>query len=166
MFGPSKSGSSPLLSIDGTIFIKDKAAIRERWKEHFSQLLNRPSSVEPIVLDHIPQRALIEDIDDPPSLDEVRKAIKQMSNGKAPGRDGISAEIFKALSNEALQTFHGILISIWEMEEVPADFRDATIVTLFKNKGSRADCGSHRGISLFSTARKILARIIAVWISP
>ena len=152
VFGPSKSGSSPLLSAEGTIFIKDKAAIRERWKEHFSQLLNRPSSVDPTVLDPISQRALIEDRDDPPSLDEVRKAIKHMSNGKAPGRD---AEIFKALSNEALQTFHGILISIWEMEEMPADFRDATIVALLKNKGSRADCGNHRGISLLSTAGKI-----------
>ena len=30
VFGPSKSGSSPLLSADATIFIKDKAAIRER----------------------------------------------------------------------------------------------------------------------------------------
>ena len=39
-----------------------------------------------------------------------------MSNGKAHERDGISAEIFKAVSNEALQTFHGILISICEME--------------------------------------------------
>ena len=72
--------------------------------EHFHQRLNRPSSVDPSVLELIPQRAVIEELDDPPSLDEVRKAIKQMSNGKAPGRDGMSAEIFKALSNEALQT--------------------------------------------------------------
>ena len=48
VFGPSKSGSSLQLSADGTTLIKDKAAIRERWKEHFSQLLNRPSSVDPI----------------------------------------------------------------------------------------------------------------------
>jgi len=29
---------------------------------------------------------------------------------------------------------HRILDSIWEMEEKPADLRDATIVALFKNK--------------------------------
>ena len=68
------------------------------------------------------------------------------------------------------------------MEEMPADFRDTTIVTLFKNKGSRADCGNHRDISLLSTSGKIQARIyakqsdsfscreestwVAVWISP
>ena len=102
VFGPLKSGSSPLLSADGTILIKDKAAIREKWKERFSQLLNRPPSVDPIVLDQIPKRAVIEDLDDPSCLDEVRKVIKKMGNGTAPGKDGISAKIFKALSNEAL----------------------------------------------------------------
>ena len=60
VFDPSKSGSSPLLSADGTTPIKDKAAIRKRWKDHFSQLLNRQSSVDPTVLDQIPQRAVIE----------------------------------------------------------------------------------------------------------
>ena len=83
-----------------------------------------------------------------------------MTNGKAPRRDGISAETFKAFSNEALQTFHGILASIWEMEVMPVDLRDVTIVALFKNKGTRADCGNYRGISLLSIAGKNLARIM------
>ena len=82
LFGPSKSGSSPLLSAGGTTPIKDKAAIRERWKDHFSQLLTRQSSVDPTVLDQIPQRAVIEELDDCPSSYEVRHAIKQMTNGK------------------------------------------------------------------------------------
>ena len=43
---------------------------------------------------------------------------------------------------------------------MPPDLRDATIVTLYKNKGSRADCGNYRGISLLSIAGKILARIM------
>ena len=83
-----------------------------------------------------------------------------MCNGKAPGRDGISVKILKALNNEALQSFRGILPSIWKREEMPSDYRDATIVTLFKNKGSKVDCGNHRGIFLLSIARKILGCII------
>ena len=71
-----------------------------------------------------------------------------------------SIEIFKALSNEALHSFHRILTSIWVRDEIPPDFRDAAIVTLFKNKGSKADCGNHRGIFLLSIAGKILARIM------
>ena len=160
VYGPPKARSTPLLSADGVTLIKDKTAIRERWREHFSQLLNRPSLVDQTVLDHIPQRPIIEELDNAPSMEEVQKAIKQMSSGKAPGRDGIPAEVYKALSNEALQAFHSILTSIWEEEEIPADLRDAFIVSLFKNKGQRADCGNHRGISLLSIAGKILARIM------
>lgn len=156
VYGPLKSRSTPLLSADGVTLIKDKAAIRERWKEPFSQLLNRPSSVDHTVLDHIPQRPVLEELDNTPSMEEAQKAIRQMSSGKAPGRDGIPAEVYKALSNEALQAFHSILVSIWEEEEMPADLRDASIVSLFKNKGLRADCGNHRGISLLSIAGKIL----------
>ena len=40
------------------------------------------------------------------------------------------------------------------------DFRDATIVPLSKNKGSREDCGNYRGRSLLSIAGKILERVI------
>jgi hypothetical protein len=43
---------------------------------------------------------------------------------------------------------------------MPQDFRDATIVARFKNKGSRTDCGNYNGISLLSIAGIILARII------
>ena len=45
-------------------------------------------------------------------------------------------------------------------EKMPEDFRDALIVALYKNKGSKADCGKYRVISLLSIARKIIARII------
>ena len=43
---------------------------------------------------------------------------------------------------------------------MPEDFRDALIVALYKNKGSKADCGKYRGISLLSIVGKIFARIV------
>ena len=91
---------------------------------------------------------------------EVKKAIKQTSSGKATGMDGIPAELYKAAGPVTLAVFHDTLPSLWEEEEKPHDFRDATVVPLFKNKGSRADCGNYRGISLLSIAGKILARVI------
>jgi len=56
VYGPSKSGTAPLLSSDGTTLIKDKQGINSRWKEHFSQLLNLPSSVDQTALDQIPPK--------------------------------------------------------------------------------------------------------------
>lgn len=160
IYGPPKRGSAPLLSADGSTIIKDKEGLNARWHEHFSQLLNRPSTVDQTSLQQIPEQPTQEDLDLPPSEDELRTAIKQMSCGKAPGRDGIPAEIFKSLGPTAFNTFHDILTTIWDQEDMPADLRDATIVTLFKNKGAKADCGNYRGISLLSIAGKILARIL------
>ena len=39
-------GSTPLQSADGSMLIKDQEGIRKRWAEHFSTLLNKPSTVE------------------------------------------------------------------------------------------------------------------------
>ncbi len=64
--------------------------------------------------DQIPQNPTLEQLDDPPSLAEVQRAIKQMSSGK----DGIPAELYKAHGEEALQAFHAVLTSIWEEEDM------------------------------------------------
>ena len=56
--------------------------------------------------------------------------------------DRIPAGIYKAAGPLTLDTFHSLLINIWE-EDMPKDFRDATVVPLFKNKGGKADCGNY-----------------------
>ena len=44
--------------------------------------------------------------------------------------------------------------------EIPEDWVDATLVCLFKGKGSRKDPAMHRGISLISIVEKIISVII------
>uniref|UniRef100_A0A5F8G352 Reverse transcriptase domain-containing protein n=1 Tax=Monodelphis domestica TaxID=13616 RepID=A0A5F8G352_MONDO len=83
-----------------------------------------------------------------------------MSAGKAPGKDGIPNKVYKALNGKELQAFHIVLTSIWEEEDMPPELRDASILALYKNEGARAACDNYRGISLLSTAGKILARVI------
>ncbi len=73
-----------------------------------------------------------------------------MRSGKATGKDGIPAELYKELGEEAFQEFHAILTSIWVEEDMPSQLHDATIVALYKNKGTRADCGIYRGMYLFA----------------
>ena len=55
VYGPTKPHTTPLLSADGSTLLKEKNSIKARWREHFSTLLNRPSTVDPTVLDQIPQ---------------------------------------------------------------------------------------------------------------
>ena len=47
VYGPSKPGSTPLLSADMSMLIKDQKGLRNRWTEHFSTLLNKPSTSTP-----------------------------------------------------------------------------------------------------------------------
>jgi hypothetical protein len=74
--------------------ISDNAAIKNRWKEHFQQLFR--SKV--INNHHNLQDALQTDDGiqvEPPTSYEIKEAIKMQKPYKAPGRDGIPAELLK-----------------------------------------------------------------------
>ncbi|VDL94379.1 unnamed protein product [Schistocephalus solidus] len=49
---------------------------------------------------------------------------------------------------------------MWRQGQVPQEFKDATIVHLYKQKGNRQLWDSHRGISLLNLAGKMFARIL------
>ena len=49
---------------------------------------------------------------------------------------------------------------MWRKEAIPQEFKDATIIHLFKRKGKPQVCDNHRCISLLSIAGKILARVL------
>ena len=49
---------------------------------------------------------------------------------------------------------------MWRKEAIPQDFKDASIIHLYKRKGNPQVCDNHSGISLLSFAGKILAKIL------
>ena len=49
---------------------------------------------------------------------------------------------------------------MWISGKVPQQWKDATIVTIYKLKEDKSDCGNSRCISLLSVAGKVLARIM------
>ena len=76
------------------------------------------------------------------------------------GPDGIPSEILK-VGGEALPEQHVSLFQLfWERGDVPKDLKDANIIHLYKNKGEKATCDNHRGVSLLSIAGKLLVRIL------
>lgn len=70
------------------------------------------------------------------------------------------ADIYKRGGMALVEKLTSLYQVIWRKGEVPQDFKDASIVHIYKRKGDRASCDNHRGISLLSIAGKILARII------
>ena len=125
-----------MLSADGSTLITDKNEIVERWAEHFDGVLNRPSSINDEALQRLPQVAVNPDLDIPPSEDEVAKAIKQMSSGKAPGPDTLPAEVFKSGGHTLLPKLTELYQSFWQEEILPQEFKGVTIVHIYKLKGN------------------------------
>ncbi|BHF62952.1 hypothetical protein SprV_0200594100 [Sparganum proliferum] len=160
VYGPPTKGTVPLLSADGSTLLTEKTQILQRWAEHFRGVLNRPSAISDAAIDRLPQMETNADLDLPPSLQETIRAVQQLSSGKAPGSDTIPAEVYKHGGPQLMDHLTALFQEMWLQGEVPQDFKDATIVHLYKRKGNRQICDNHRGISLLNIAGKIFARIL------
>lgn len=89
----------------------------------------------------------------------MKRAIKRLKLGKAPGCNNIPPDVLKADITATIDVLHGLLNEIWIKEEVPTDWRRGLIVTIPK-KGNLSECRNLRGIMLLSVPSKILYRII------
>ena len=154
VYGIQSSGTTPLLSADGT----DKDVILKRCAELFDSVLNRPSSINDDAINRLPQVKCNVLFDEFPTVAETVKAINLLSSGKAPGSDAIPAEIYKAGGTpvaKMTELFH----IMWRNEAITQEFKDASIIHLFKREGNPQLCDNHRGI-LLSIAGKVLARVL------
>ena len=83
-----------------------------------------------------------------------------MSSGKALGSDAIPAKIYKAGGPPVAEKLTELFYIMWRKEAIPQEFKDATIIHLFKRKGNPQVCDNHPCISLLSIVGKILARVL------
>ena len=129
-----------------------------RWKEYFEELLNRPAPTEP--LEFPPAEVPVDISTDPPSREEIRKAAAHLKNHKVPGPDGIPPEALKAGSGTTVDMLHQLFLKIWEIGEIPRDWKHGYIITKPPKKGSLRDCENWLGISLLSMLGKVFNRIL------
>jgi hypothetical protein len=91
-----------------------------------------------------------------PSLVEVEIAIGKLKSYKSPGTDHIPAELIKAGGETLYSEIHRLICCIWNKEELPQQWKESVIVPIYE-MGDKTDCNNYRGISLLSTAYKILS---------
>jgi len=130
-------------------------------KELFLQLLNvhgvnevRPTEIhtaEPLV----PET----------SASEVELAIEKLKSHKSPGIDQIPAELIKAGGRTICLEIHKLIISIWNKEELPQEWKELITAPIYK-KGDKTDCSNYMGISLLPTTNKILSNILLSRLTP
>jgi hypothetical protein len=157
--GPTKKVIAPLKSSAGDI-IHDKGKQMERWVEYYSELYSRENNVTNNALNAIENLPCLTKLDEKPTETELKLALEKLTTGKAPGKDGIPAEVIKCGGSVLFTHLYDLLCQCWDEGAVPQDMRDANIITLYKNKGDRSDCNNYRGISLLSIVGKVFARVI------
>ena len=157
--GPVERKTAPIKAKNGTLLTEKHDQMR-RWEEHYTDLYSTRSELNDHARENLPTMPVFTSLDQPPTIEEVCTAIESMSSGKASGQDGISAELIKRCKSALLPSIHSLIVRCWQEGRIPQDFKDATIVTLYKNKGDRSDCNNHRGISLLSVVGKIFARVL------
>jgi hypothetical protein len=137
--------------------IPDEEGQRNRWAEHFEELLNRPTPQDPPDIQPADRDLPIDCR--APTKEEIRQAIKQLKNGKAGGPDGIPAEALKADLETSVDMLHPLFQKIWEEEDVPSDWKEGYLIKLPK-KGDLGSCSNYRGIMLLSVPSKVFNRVL------
>ena len=77
---------------------------------------------------------------------------------KASGGDGIPADLFQILKNDAVKVLHSICQQIWKTQQWPQDQKRSVFIPIPK-KGNAKECSNYRTIALVSHASKIMLKI-------
>jgi len=117
--------------------VADPYSIMARKRNHFSQLLNvhEDNDIRQAEI-HTAERLVPE-----PSAFEFEFAIGKLKNHKSPGIDQIPAELIKAGGRTICYEIHTLIISIWNREELPEEWKASIIVPIYK-KRDKTDCNN------------------------
>ena len=146
----------------------------ERWFSHFRNMLNVNSEIDDVhkshvhsVLDNHAYRCEVCETNEPLCLNrefdltEVVEVIECMSNNKAPGIDGIVAEMLKSgqvvLAPFLLKLFNAVLTQ----GVFPSVWSKAILLPIHK-KGSVNDVNNYRGIALLSVVGKVFTKCLCM----
>lgn len=142
-------------SDDGRLLVAD-IDLQKQWKKHFQTLLRSAHSVgEPSPASYAYHGDDDEDV--PPDMEDVADIVEKLKSNKAPGPDGIHAEFLKVANDTFVSEMHCLISQIWQVESMPKEWSEATVVPIYKNKGDASDCKNYRGISLLNTSYKIFS---------
>ena len=94
------------------------------------------------------------------TLAELQVALSKLKKNKAPGPDQIPNELYSLLDSEGEVLLLNLYNDILTTPQIPADWYVATVVSIFKGKGSDTDVCNYRPISLLNASYKIFASLI------
>ena len=78
---------------------------------------------------------------------------------KAIGGDGIPAELFQILKDDAVKVRHWICQQIWKTQQWPQDWKRSVFIPISK-KGNANECSRYCTVAFISYASKLMLKIL------
>ena len=96
--------------------------IKKRWQEYMEELykkdLHDPDNHDGVIT-HL----------EPDILEcEAKWALGSITTNKASGGDGIPAELFQVIKNDAVKMLHSIYQEIWKTQQWPQDWKRSVFI--------------------------------------
>ena len=133
--------------------LSDLDKVLDRWKEYTEELFEKDKGMPSCDYSDY-------DVPEPCILaSEVRQALSDIANSKAPGGDDIPIELWKHAGEEGIRILTSLCNNIWRTAKWPADWKRSVFIPLPK-KGDTMKCENHRTIALISHTSKVMLKII------
>ena len=133
--------------------LTEAEGIKKRWQEYTEELykkdLHGPDNHDGVIT-HL----------EPDILErEVKWALGSITTNKAGGGDGIPAELFQILKDDAVKVLHSICQQIQKTQQWPQDWKRSVFI-LIPKKGNAKECSNYCIIALISYASKLMFKIL------
>ena len=127
--------------------------IKKSWQEYTEELykkdLNDPDNLDDVIT-HLESEIL---------ECKVKWALGSTTINKAGGGDGILAELFQILKDDAVKVFHSICQQIWKTQQWSQDKKMSVFIPMPK-KGNAKECSNYHTTALISHASKLMFKIV------
>ena len=90
---------------------------------------------------------------------EAKWALESITTNKASGGDGIPAELFQILKDDAVIVLHSICQQTWKTNQWSQDWKRSVFISIPK-KGNAKECSNYCTIALISHASKLMLKIL------
>ena len=84
---------------------------------------------------------------------------RSITTNKTSGGDGIPAELFQILKDDALKVLHSLCQQIWKTQQWPQDWKRSVFIPIPK-KGKAKQCSNYHTIALISHTSKVMLKIL------
>ncbi|XP_062826487.1 uncharacterized protein LOC134296190 [Anolis carolinensis] len=127
--------------------------IKKRWREYTEDLYRKDNNIEDSF------DGVVSELEPDILRSEVEWVLRSIANNKAAGDNGIPAELFKILKDDAVKVMHAICQQIWKTQEWPSDWKKSVYIPIPK-RGNAKECSNFRTVALISHASKVMLKIL------